>query len=115
MRRLLVEGVRGIAVLSDESQADGTLLALPYLEMLCAYTVVVHEANGLLPYDVCARIAYKRTWHAGASHADDAVETAAAVHCRFGLSVAKEYIENGLSYPDDFPCVFHNALLAVQR
>ena len=104
---LFVEDVAGIPAFTDEGQAYGALLALPHLEMLCAYTIVAKELHGLLPHDVGACIAYEGAGHTSPSDADDAVETAAAMYCGLWLTASKEDVEDGLSYPDYFPVVFH--------
>ena len=106
-QRLLVEGIGSIAVLLEESQADGTLLALPQLEMLRAYTIGLHELHRLPPHNVRTCIADEGTRHTCPPHADNAVEAAAAMHCRHWLPVAKEDVEYRLAYPDDLPCVSH--------
>jgi hypothetical protein len=115
MRRLFVEDVAGIAVVGKESEAYGTLLALSDLEMLRTYTIVAKEVHRLSAHDICASIAYEGAGHTSASDTDDAVETASAMHCCLGLTIAKEDVEHGLSYPDYFPVYFHCMLLTEHK
>ena len=112
--RFLIEQIGGIAVLAEEGQADGTLLALPQQEMLCAYAIGLHKLYRLPSHDVCSRIADEGARHACPPHADDAVEAASAMHSRLGLPVAEEDVKDGLAHPNYFPLVFHCPVLAVQ-
>ena len=116
VRRFLVEDIAGIAVVCKEGEADGTLFTLAYLEVFRANAVAAKERRRLPTHDVCACIADESARHAGATDADDAVETTAAMHRCLGLSAAKEDVENGLAYSDYFPCLFHRFFLKrVQR
>ena len=111
VRRLFVEEVAGILVLTQESQTDGTLLALP----LCADAIGTKEVHRLLSDNVCSCIADECTRHSGPPHTDDAVETAATCYCCHRLPVLKDDIQDGFAYSYDFSAINHFLLFSEYK